>query len=103
MAKTREADRMPDERTAREYVEELKSTPGVVTRGDEQQLARQQAVDGVVRDPAVILPATEAERVQKWVTHRKYGPSMTKITQYIAANALDTADLNAVIMEQMAE
>ena len=43
-----------------------------------------------------------AERTAQFVLDRHYGPNTTELVMWVAANALDTADLNRVIIEQMA-
>lgn len=58
----------------------------------------QPAQEGRVMD----LSQEAAKRAAAWVKGKGYGPNMTEIIKYIAANAQDTAELNAVIMEQMA-
>lgn len=43
-----------------------------------------------------------AGRAANYVASRNLGPSTIALVQYIAANAADTAELNTVILEQMA-
>lgn len=61
-----------------------------------------QPADDVIVGEVTEMSQQAAQRAAAWVSGKGYGPNMTTIIQYIAANAQDTAELNAVIMEQMA-
>lgn len=102
MARTKQDDRMPDETAAQEYVDQLHNTPGAGTELEAARIEREQAaqdvIDGVVTD----LTQAAAARAAEYVGRKKLGPSMTQIVMYVAAKAVDTAELNTVISEQLA-
>ena len=54
-----------------------------------------EVITGTAVDEAVA-------RTAAFVESRRYGPNTVDLVMFIAANALDTADLNQVIIEQMA-
>lgn len=49
------------------------------------------------------LVAATANRTAAYVTERGFGPNSIELVQYIAARALDSRDLNVVILEQLSE
>lgn len=59
--------------------------------------------DVEVIDHEEIDPQIQAavERAGRFVVERGYGPNTTRLIQYIAGRAVDEADLNAVITEQL--
>src|SRR5262249_39618734 len=69
---------------------------------EEQALAVTAEPGPVIEGRVLELTQRAAQAAANWCTVRSYGPAMTQITQWIAANALDTAELNSVSMEQMA-
>lgn len=73
-----------------------------VADAEAQQLAVPDEGDDVIVGEVTEMTQEAAARAAAWVRGKGYGPNMTQIIQYIAANAQDTAELNAVIMEQMA-
>jgi hypothetical protein len=75
--------------------------PGVAAEED-SQVATVTSAQPVIEGR--ILDATQemAQLAANWCRVKNYGPNMITIIQYIAAHAVDTAELNAIIMEQMA-
>jgi hypothetical protein len=102
MARTKQADPTPDEQAAQEWADTLRNTPGAATPAEEQQVERAQAREEVIEGHVLDMTQEQARVAAEWVRMKRYGKAMTTIIQYIAANALDTSELNAVIMEQMA-
>jgi hypothetical protein len=66
----------------------------LVATGDEdgRDVLQGDIIDGSVES---------ARRAAALIIDRGYGPATTEIIRYIAGAAVDTADLNAVIIEQM--
>lgn len=73
-----------------------------VTDADAQQVEQYTEPEPVQEGRVLDMSQQAAQRAAAWVQHKGYGDAMTSIIMYIAANAQDTAELNAVIMEQMA-
>jgi len=84
-------------------------SPGSVDLGDvdvadpvDQQVAVPESMYDKVGAATENISEEEARKAAEWVRAKRYGPAMTTIIGYIAAHAMDTQDLNSVIMEQMA-
>lgn len=73
-----------------------------VTDPDAQQLVVPDGEESYVETKTMELTQAAAKRAADWVSTKGYGPNMAKVIQFIAANAVDTSELNAVIMEQLA-
>jgi hypothetical protein len=73
-----------------------------VADADAQQVEVYQDGEPVVEGVPTSMTQQAARRAAEWVKSKGYGDAMGSIIRYIAANAQDTAELNAVIMEQMA-
>jgi hypothetical protein len=71
-----------------------------VTDPDAQAVA---IPDEVIDARPLNLSQEASARAAAWCQAKKYGPNMQRLTLYIASKAVSTADLNAVIMELMAE
>lgn len=102
MAKTKTDTPTPDEQAAQDWAETLQSTPGAATEVEAAQVDRAQAARDVIDGQVVDLTREAAARAADYVATRKLGPNMTQIIMYIAAKAVDTAELNSVISEQLA-
>lgn len=79
------------------------SDPGdqqMAVRGDQADDGQADIIDGEVVDD---FAATMAAQAAQYVALKGYGPKMTEVIRYIAGRALDTAELNSVIMELMAD
>ena len=77
-------------------------TPAPEPSTEDSSTATLAVVDGQAEevDPAI---AAAVARTANFVAERGFGPNTTRLIQYIAARAVDEADLNAVITEQLAE
>lgn len=73
-----------------------------MTPADQQQVAVPEPAGEPIDAQVIDMTREAAERAALWVQARKYGPNMAQLIAYIASKAVDTSDLNAVIMEQMA-
>lgn len=102
MAQTKRADRTPDESMADPQSQSDPLAAASVADADAQQLAVPATEEPPIVGHVVPEDQAAAKRAANWVQHKGYGDAMTSIIMYIAANAQDTAELNAVIMEQMA-
>jgi hypothetical protein len=102
VARTRTGDPTPEGTTEQPLEgQEVFDIPAPVDPA-EQEIEAHKA-SGQVGDAHVMeMTAQAAQRAAAWVQTKGYGASMTTLIQYIAAHAVDTAELNAVIMEQMA-
>lgn len=60
------------------------------------------AAEDVIAGVAVDLTREAAAKLAEYVQRKNVGPNMTQILMYIAAKAVDTAELNTVISEQLA-
>jgi hypothetical protein len=92
-APTPEYDGLNTEAEAAQYVEDLHAA--------DPQDSQLDTVEGqeAPYDPIV---ADAVRRAVAYVQSRRFGQATAEIIQYIASHAVDTAELNSVIMEQMA-
>lgn len=85
----------------------MRSMGAQVTDPAEQQIAvpeeteRETAASSAGRD--VTVPEDMAALATDYIKAKGYGPKMSQIIGYIASKALDTSELNSVIMELLAE
>lgn len=102
MARTRTDATTPDA-TAEEAWARQVSEGEAYNPAEGAELATVVDDDQAPQDGRVLdMSQAAAKRAGNWVKEKGYGPNMTQIIMYIAAHAVDTADLNAVIMEQLA-
>lgn len=73
-----------------------KNKPGTDVEAPEHQTDIEQAHD--VADGVIVATARRAAEL---IEARGYGPATVKTIHYVAERALDTADLNRVIIEEM--
>ena len=102
MAKTKAEDRMPDEAAAADWAKELRTTGDFVSDPQDQQVEVHQPVTSPIDEAMAKMTKEAAARAANYVAAKKAGPAMTQIIGYIAAKAVDTAELNTVISEQLA-
>lgn len=50
-----------------------------------------------------VIPEEAAARALAFIDERKLGPKISELVGYIASRAVDTSDLNVVILEQLAD
>lgn len=103
MAKTNTGTRTHDGPDIPEWDHERPEDLPGTTPAEKQQLAVSDPDPQPIEAHVVTVSDEAARRAAEYVQKKKYGPSMQQIILWIAEHAVDTQELNAVIMEIMAK